>query len=197
MSPLRFGFASTNFQSKSSKSNWWCKRARRHSVLFKHYDNHNLRDGVMFWRNWSLKNGVFWDVTPCGSCKNRRFGGTWRLLHQMTKIGELGTTQAATSNRLTLRRNTLMKEAPGTSETSVLTRATQRNNTEDTILHSHRRENLKSYTNWSLFPDKFRCTSHTACKARPAALVYNLKYRLVQRNLTTLNIPADMTDYVV
>jgi hypothetical protein len=23
-----------------------------------------------------LKNGVFWDVTPCGSCKNRRFGGT-------------------------------------------------------------------------------------------------------------------------
>jgi hypothetical protein len=20
-----------------------------------------------------LKNGVFWDVTPCGSCKNRRF----------------------------------------------------------------------------------------------------------------------------
>jgi hypothetical protein len=24
----------------------------------------------------SLKNCVFWDVTPCGSCKNRRFGGT-------------------------------------------------------------------------------------------------------------------------
>jgi hypothetical protein len=24
----------------------------------------------------TLKNGVFWDVTPCGSCKNRRFGGT-------------------------------------------------------------------------------------------------------------------------
>jgi hypothetical protein len=23
-----------------------------------------------------LKNGVFWDDTPCGSCKNRRFGGT-------------------------------------------------------------------------------------------------------------------------
>jgi hypothetical protein len=22
------------------------------------------------------KNAVFWDVTPCGSCKNRRFGGT-------------------------------------------------------------------------------------------------------------------------
>jgi hypothetical protein len=23
-----------------------------------------------------MKNGVFWDVMPCGSCKNRRFGGT-------------------------------------------------------------------------------------------------------------------------
>jgi hypothetical protein len=24
----------------------------------------------------AVKNGVLWDVTPCGSCKNRRFGGT-------------------------------------------------------------------------------------------------------------------------
>jgi hypothetical protein len=38
---------------------------------------------------------------------------------RVTKIGELGTTQAPTSNRRKLRRNT--------------------------ILHSHRRENLKSY----------------------------------------------------
>jgi hypothetical protein len=24
----------------------------------------------------TMKNGLFWDVTPCGSCKNRLFRGT-------------------------------------------------------------------------------------------------------------------------
>jgi hypothetical protein len=24
----------------------------------------------------TVKNGVFWDVPPCGSCNNRTFGGT-------------------------------------------------------------------------------------------------------------------------
>jgi hypothetical protein len=30
----------------------------------------------------AIKSGVFWDVTPCCSCKNRGFGGTLRLHHQ-------------------------------------------------------------------------------------------------------------------
>jgi hypothetical protein len=46
---------------------------------------------------------------------------------------------------------TLMKEAAGSSEASVLAGAARRNNPEDTILHSHRRENLKSYIVTSYF----------------------------------------------
>jgi hypothetical protein len=36
-----------------------------------------------------MKNAVFLDVTPCGSCKNRRFGG------RVTRIDELGTLAVA------------------------------------------------------------------------------------------------------
>jgi hypothetical protein len=33
----------------------------------------------------TMKNAVFWDVRPCGSCKDRRFGGTYRHHHQGDK----------------------------------------------------------------------------------------------------------------
>jgi hypothetical protein len=55
---------------------------------------------------------------------------------RVTRIGELGTTLAVTINRRTLL---------SSSETMVLTRAIMCNIPEDTIIYSHRRENLKSY----------------------------------------------------
>jgi hypothetical protein len=59
-----------------------------------------------------MKNGVSWDVTPCGSCKNRRLGRKYRFHHQG-------------GNNM---------EAICSSETSVLTIATQRQIPEDDIL---------------------------------------------------------------
>jgi hypothetical protein len=78
-----------------------------------------------------MKNAIFWDVTPCGYCKNRRFRGTYRLHHELKRIVELGTSLAVTSNR------SMMIEAIRSFETSVLTRATRPNVLEDVIIYNN------------------------------------------------------------
>jgi hypothetical protein len=99
-----------------------------------------------------LKNGVFWDVTPCGCCKNRRSGETYRINHQGDKnrktsflrsILRLLVTANAVPSLPIL--STLMMEAIRSSETSIFTRTVRRNIPGGGFLHSHRRENLKSY----------------------------------------------------
>jgi hypothetical protein len=70
----------------------------------------------------TMKNAVLWDVTPCGSCKNRRSGECIVSIIRITRIGKLGTMLILV---------TLMMDATHSFEMSVLTRSTWRNITED------------------------------------------------------------------
>jgi hypothetical protein len=91
--------------------------------------------GIRKKKKKTVKNVDLWDVAPCRSSGlNRHFEGTYRLHLQGRKILE--------------RRNSVSRwlEAIGSSETSVHSiRSTRRHIPEDGILHSHRRENIKSY----------------------------------------------------
>jgi hypothetical protein len=87
-----------------------------------------------------MKNAVFWDVVPCRSCVNRRFGGTYRHHFQGIKIrvrrisvSRLQPPAHAGSSHADF--STLKIEAISSSETSVHTRPTRRHIPEDGILH--------------------------------------------------------------
>jgi hypothetical protein len=95
-----------------------------------------------------MKNVVYWDVTTCGSCKNRRFGGTCHYFISVTRIGEHTVFLCSLLRRLVIANvvpNSLILVTPileviPSSETSVLARATWLNIPVDGIFHSHRYE---------------------------------------------------------
>jgi hypothetical protein len=124
------------------------------------------------------KNDVFRDITPCGSCKNQSLGELIASFIFLTRISELGITLTVSSNRSKVQGNTcvlrlivtsnvvpssvmlvtLTMKAIRCSETSAPTTATRRDIPEDGILHSHRRETLKSY----IFVNSYRSRHDTA-----------------------------------
>jgi hypothetical protein len=124
-----------------------------------------------------MKNAVFWDVTPCCSCKNRHFGGLFRPLHQEDQ------------NLLVIQ----MMEALCSTETSVLTTATGLNIREDGILNSHRREKFKSYLRRQfnkfiklIIYERFACSCmfHSICHINANGLTI------------TIRPPSKYTDHV-
>jgi hypothetical protein len=112
----------------------------------------------------SMENAVFSDVAPCRSCVNRRFGGKYCVHHQGRKICERRTSlqPPAHDGSSLADSSTLKMEAVRSSETSVHTRSTRRHIPEDGILHSRRRENLKSYLDKSSLNSRLTniCTLH-------------------------------------
>jgi hypothetical protein len=93
----------------------------------------------------TMKKAVFWDVSSCRNCVNRRFGGTYCLHLQGRKMRELGTSvnrwdlsslqQRAHAGSSLADFPTLKMEAIFSSETSVYTISTRRHIPEDGFLH--------------------------------------------------------------
>jgi hypothetical protein len=108
----------------------------------------------------NMKNVVFWDISPCGSCRNRRFVRTYRLYPPGENIQRTKNTLARASDCSTLRSIVAIAnmflvlcfhpdDGGGgifSSETSIPTRTSRRHIPEDDILTNHVHFNCESIT---------------------------------------------------
>jgi hypothetical protein len=73
-----------------------CSSLNRTDSLRTHQSQQNsVRMATTLWDG--KKNAVFWDELPCDSCKNRRFGETYRPLHQDEKNQQARNSVSITS----------------------------------------------------------------------------------------------------
>jgi hypothetical protein len=97
-----------------------------------------------------VKSTILWDITPCSSLVNRRFGKNISPPSSGSRISQarnnLCLPCAFTQVCCLAYSSALKMEAISSSETSVDTqRTTRRYIPEDCTLHNHRCENLESY----------------------------------------------------
>jgi hypothetical protein len=109
--------------------------SKNHQAVYKWDEQEVCLERLRVFMAVTMKNTIFWNVTPCSSCKNRLFGGTHGLHHQGDENRQARNNVSSTSsvNWLLVTVNvvpsspilvTLMMDELCSSETSVFTRAT-------------------------------------------------------------------------
>jgi hypothetical protein len=143
-----------------------------------------------------MKNAIFfWDVAPCRSCVNRRFGGSYRL-HPPARAGSsladfsilslqplahagsslvdfstLNLQPPAHAGSSLVDFSTLKMEAIRSSETSVHTRCTRRHISEYGILHLKIRLIPDTWQTVSYTPYVELVTAHNCAQLVPSILL--------------------------